>query len=215
MMLTETAKLDLCKSGRHEFTEANTRIDVDGSRRCRACQQEKEVRRKLKYKTAFQAVRPASGNRAERKAWHAARVAADKRTVFGSCGHEFVVGNVSWSATGHAECRRCKRERDAIKRARQDEIASRETPANAEWKLRGRCASTSRPDTWFASKEKLTDKAEREAAKFACAKCPVKQLCLAAGASEEYGIWGGTTPEDRAPYLRGTITFEQLATLAS
>lgn len=30
-----------------------------------------------------------------------------------------------------------------------------------------------------------------------CMRCPVQALCLKAGFFEEYGIWGGATPEQR------------------
>ena len=36
-------------------------------------------------------------------------------------------------------------------------------------------------------------------AKFICASCPIQQICqdYALAAQEEYGIWGGLTPEER------------------
>jgi len=36
-------------------------------------------------------------------------------------------------------------------------------------------------------------------AKFICASCPIVQVCqeYALAAQEEYGIWGGLTPEER------------------
>lgn len=34
-------------------------------------------------------------------------------------------------------------------------------------------------------------------AKQICADCPVARQCLSFGISEEFGIWGGTTPKQR------------------
>jgi len=36
-----------------------------------------------------------------------------------------------------------------------------------------------------------------ETARTICFKCPVIDKCLKVGLFEEYGIWGGTTPEQR------------------
>jgi WhiB family transcriptional regulator, redox-sensing transcriptional regulator len=36
-----------------------------------------------------------------------------------------------------------------------------------------------------------------ETARAICFKCPVIDKCLKVGLFEEYGIWGGTTPEQR------------------
>lgn len=41
-----------------------------------------------------------------------------------------------------------------------------------------------------------------ELAKSLCAGCPVREECLAAGMSERYGVWGGTTPEERRALRR-------------
>ncbi|MGH3423593.1 MAG: WhiB family transcriptional regulator [Nocardioidaceae bacterium] len=46
-----------------------------------------------------------------------------------------------------------------------------------------------------------------DAAKAVCAQCPVKAECLdwAVRAGEAYGVWGGTTPEERR-LLRRALT---------
>jgi hypothetical protein len=36
-----------------------------------------------------------------------------------------------------------------------------------------------------------------ETARAICMKCPVIDKCLKVGMFEEYGVWGGTTPEQR------------------
>lgn len=38
-----------------------------------------------------------------------------------------------------------------------------------------------------------------------CLRCPVIAKCLKAGMYEEYGIWGGTTPEQRKRLKRQQI----------
>jgi WhiB family redox-sensing transcriptional regulator len=35
-----------------------------------------------------------------------------------------------------------------------------------------------------------------------CLRCPVIALCLKVGLYEDYGIWGGTTPEQRRKLKR-------------
>jgi AraC-like DNA-binding protein len=48
------------------------------------------------------------------------------------------------------------------------------------------------PDVWFS------ETAENIAqAKEACGFCPVRAECAELGKNEEFGIWGGMTPEDR------------------
>lgn len=39
-------------------------------------------------------------------------------------------------------------------------------------------------------------------AKAICARCPVREACLAEGMGEEHGIWGGTTPAERRALRR-------------
>lgn len=46
--------------------------------------------------------------------------------------------------------------------------------------------------------EAFDDERRVEDAKLICAGCPVRECCLAyAMDSEEYGVWGGLTPEER------------------
>ena len=44
-------------------------------------------------------------------------------------------------------------------------------------------------------------------AKAICASCPISGACLQAAlaSNEEYGIWGGTTPEERKRLSKKTI----------
>lgn len=80
------------------------------------------------------------------------------------------------------------------------------------WRLRGRCSSDE-SGAWF--KDPRTPAART--ARSVCASCPVQARCLAAALlyGEEYGIWGGLDPEQRAALdrrlqrgetLRGVVT---------
>lgn len=70
------------------------------------------------------------------------------------------------------------------------------------WQQHAACAGKD-PELWYASAPKagaLTP-AQREAKRLAldtCAACPVRAECADAGRDEDYGIWGGLTPADRA-----------------
>lgn len=70
------------------------------------------------------------------------------------------------------------------------------------WKSMGRCI-TSDPDAFFPASSQ-----QPNAALALCGKagdpneCPVKAECLAAGMQERYGVWGGTTENDRKKLRR-------------
>lgn len=77
----------------------------------------------------------------------------------------------------------------------------------ADWRDRARCRDKD-PELFFpiiGPRDGLTAKAVHRAladqiadAKAVCARCPVEPECLEAGLAERDGIWGGTTPEERA-----------------
>ncbi|MFJ7590151.1 WhiB family transcriptional regulator [Streptomyces sp. NPDC097617] len=48
------------------------------------------------------------------------------------------------------------------------------------------------PEVWFSEST-----ADVDQAKGACGFCPVRAECAELGENEEFGIWGGQTPEDR------------------
>lgn len=56
-------------------------------------------------------------------------------------------------------------------------------------------------------------RAYTDIAKMVCAICPRREECADAGIDEEFGVWGGTTPEERkkgeAAPVRYTLTKEQ------
>jgi WhiB family redox-sensing transcriptional regulator len=74
-----------------------------------------------------------------------------------------------------------------------------------DWQQRGACRATG-GDLFFAPPgERPTARMRREsAAKQICATCPVQQTCLqwALVTREPYGVWGGSTPEERANRMR-------------
>lgn len=56
-------------------------------------------------------------------------------------------------------------------------------------------------DFGVGSHSRIRDEAI-ETARAICMKCPVLDKCLKVGMFEEYGIWGGTTPEQRKKIRR-------------
>jgi WhiB family redox-sensing transcriptional regulator len=64
------------------------------------------------------------------------------------------------------------------------------------WKSMGNCI-TSDPDAFFPASSQQPNNALA-----LCVDCPVKEECLAAGMQERYGVWGGTTENDRKKMRR-------------
>ena len=70
------------------------------------------------------------------------------------------------------------------------------------WKSMGNC-TTADPDSFFPASSQ-----QPNAALALCGEpgspneCPVKAECLAAGMQERYGVWGGTTENDRKKMRR-------------
>lgn len=78
--------------------------------------------------------------------------------------------------------------------------------AAAHWQQRGACAGLE-PDAFYLP-EGLRGAARarrEELAKTLCIGCPVLLTCrdFALQNREPYGVWGGTTPEERARLLAG------------
>ncbi|MGW6571635.1 WhiB family transcriptional regulator [Streptomyces sp. NPDC054945] len=65
------------------------------------------------------------------------------------------------------------------------------------------------PEDWFSEKAVDADRAKE-----ACGFCPVRAECAELGENEEFGIWGGQTPDDRitAKRLRVLILEETINT---
>jgi WhiB family transcriptional regulator, redox-sensing transcriptional regulator len=69
-------------------------------------------------------------------------------------------------------------------------------PANPEhWMKRAACRNHPQPDMWFPDR----DSHHKTAAIAICKTCPVANNCFQFAKREciDFGIWGGTTPEQR------------------
>jgi WhiB family transcriptional regulator, redox-sensing transcriptional regulator len=66
------------------------------------------------------------------------------------------------------------------------------------WRSAGACLSAD-PDLFFPISSAGPAETQITRAKLICAECGVRQKCLdfAMSNAQVYGIWGGTTPEDR------------------
>jgi WhiB family transcriptional regulator, redox-sensing transcriptional regulator len=67
-----------------------------------------------------------------------------------------------------------------------------------EWRSAGACLSAD-PDLFFPISTTGTGVAQVREAQMICARCEVQRECLefALSTGETYGVWGGTTPEQR------------------
>lgn len=72
------------------------------------------------------------------------------------------------------------------------------TRSAANWRAAGACLSAD-PDLFFPISSSGPGERQIARAKKICAGCQVRQECLdfAITHDQAYGIWGGTTPEDR------------------
>lgn len=80
-----------------------------------------------------------------------------------------------------------------------------------EWQEQGNCVGVDVEVFFLPTMARGADKAYRESvAKQVCEGCPVIQECLAHAlrVPEDYGVWGGTTPEERAELLGRTLVIE-------
>jgi WhiB family transcriptional regulator, redox-sensing transcriptional regulator len=72
------------------------------------------------------------------------------------------------------------------------------TGFDMNWRAAGACLSAD-PDLFFPISSAGPAEKQISRAKMICADCDVRQQCLEFAMSHDqvYGIWGGTTPEDR------------------
>lgn len=146
-----------------------------------------------------------------RKKDYRARVAEDPARF--RCGHPRSLDNLRKSGLQpngepKVKCRICALARD---NKTWVEPLAPELPASEEWALRGACRSSDlHPDTWFIQTEMQVWRARK-----VCKKCPVRQLCLAAGAKEPFGVWGGADERQWTKFRTGKISFEELDRLAA
>lgn len=47
------------------------------------------------------------------------------------------------------------------------------------------------PDKWFSESESAITEAKQ-----GCARCPVREECATLGENEDFGVWGGMTPDE-------------------
>ncbi|KQU68894.1 WhiB family transcriptional regulator [Phycicoccus sp. Root101] len=83
-----------------------------------------------------------------------------------------------------------------------------------EWQTRGACRTTDPNEFFPADSERGNRRLTREErAKALCATCPVTQACLehAMTVQEPYGVWGGTTPEEREQYRQVAVAARRSA----
>ena len=65
--------------------------------------------------------------------------------------------------------------------------------ARNDWHAQAACANDDTGADWYATDTEGTARAIA-----ICHTCPVIDACRAAGADDTHGIWGGTTPKERA-----------------
>jgi len=72
-------------------------------------------------------------------------------------------------------------------------------PDRADWGARAACRSTD-PELFFPVSGVGPSVAQIDEAKTVCARCDVRSECLAFALAtwQPYGVWGGTSPEERA-----------------
>lgn len=75
---------------------------------------------------------------------------------------------------------------------------TRHSSVSGRWTLRGACRHAD-PELFFPELLGAIEADRTLRAKNICARCPVRDECLgwALGVGEAYGIWGGTTPDER------------------
>ena len=74
-------------------------------------------------------------------------------------------------------------------------------PVPREISIFGACTTAVDPDLFFSEEQ-----ADQQAAKALCNVCPMTARCLSyAAANEAYGVWGGTTAQERTGQLGAQI----------
>ena len=67
-----------------------------------------------------------------------------------------------------------------------------------DWRKQGACLSAD-PDLFFPVSSRGVSATQIDRAKSVCASCPVRARCLdfALSTQQQFGIWGGTTEDER------------------
>jgi WhiB family redox-sensing transcriptional regulator len=74
-----------------------------------------------------------------------------------------------------------------------------------DWRKQGACLSAD-PDLFFPVSSRGVSVTQIDRAKKVCASCPVRARCLdfALSTQQQFGIWGGTTEDERKRLIRRT-----------
>lgn len=70
---------------------------------------------------------------------------------------------------------------------------------DTEWRADALCATEAKTRLFFPVGVTGAAEVQIQEAKAVCARCPVREACLefAISTNQEYGIWGGTSEEER------------------
>jgi hypothetical protein len=109
----------------------------------------------------------------------------------------FAMGDLSWQ--DRAACRGRKNRCGCTKAMRKAKFT----------------CTTKEPDDQFYPEQSSTNRGKaveivENQTKALCARCPVRKECLELGWDDEWGVWGGTLPRERAAYKRAGLTVEDI-----
>jgi WhiB family redox-sensing transcriptional regulator len=95
-------------------------------------------------------------------------------------------------------------------------LSSNVNPPSTDWRHQALCSDTSGSRLFFPVGVTGAAEMQIRQAKAVCNECPVKDPCLeyAVTSNQEYGVWGGTSEEERR-VLRRAWRAEQKARRAS
>lgn len=88
---------------------------------------------------------------------------------------------------------------------RSTHVSDQISVGRASWMSRGACRRAE-PDLFFPAAYGTAAFGQAKDAKAVCVHCPVKAECLAyaLATSQWYGVWGGTTEDERRAMIRQT-----------
>jgi WhiB family transcriptional regulator, redox-sensing transcriptional regulator len=89
-------------------------------------------------------------------------------------------------------------------------------PVPGDWRSRGACRDED-PDLFFPITSQGPSARQVMLAKAVCGRCAVKAECLrfALDSKQDYGVWGGTTEEERTHMRRASHRARRLPVLAT
>jgi WhiB family redox-sensing transcriptional regulator len=99
---------------------------------------------------------------------------------------------------------------------RNDSTTGPEREPVSDWRERGACVDQD-PELFFPSGRTRAALEQTDRARAVCARCAVAGLCLswALSTGEQFGIWGGTSPEDRRAIRRSRSAVSRQADAAA